>query len=584
MKDISPNNINIVPMKEKVVVATSGTQLADKISGWTINSNELSVGKIHLQSANERILIGDATLPLTGIGIFMGLDGSDYEWRVGNPAGDYIHWDGTIMTIRGALTASSINIPDTVTANSFHTDTSGNSWWGSTVIGSALAKILNTGAGTFSNITIDGGSNVKFISDTLDTSAKKILSDFTFGSTDYSGAFKTGDITWNPATGVITGGSGGLFNKNGLIFASGGVATITLDGVTGSASFAGSITGGTITIGTNAWHVDSSGNMWWGNYATYALASNKVSTTGEAYFNQLSTAAAGSRTQINGADISLYDASSNVLVYFRGSTGEGKVQWLRLPEHAAPTVEVNEGCIYVKSDNLPYYKSEGGVEQSIMLGTLSGVADKNIFSYNAATSLWKNQTASTLGLLEKSGGTMTGDLVLHADPTVDLEASTKQYVDNISKESVIYRDLTTSEHTGDTGWYTVKSYTLPANTLGSISGLRITATTGPNTGTSGMRYALTFGSDTNYLIDLTITGLGMLGVFESTVFNLTTASQNFISKAYTVSTAGSISMAYLNHSGYYVDTTATVLIKLRVKNASDTETSRCSNFIIELLK
>ena len=32
-------------------------------------------------------------------------------------------------------------------------------------------------------------------------------------------------------------------------------------------------------------------------------------------------------------------------------------------------------------------------------------------------------------LLEKSGGTMTGDLILNGDPTADLQAVTKQYVD-----------------------------------------------------------------------------------------------------------------------------------------------------------
>ena len=41
----------------------------------------------------------------------------------------------------------------------------------------------------------------------------KVLKDFSFA---YSGAFKTGDITWNTTTGAITSGSGGLFNKGGL--------------------------------------------------------------------------------------------------------------------------------------------------------------------------------------------------------------------------------------------------------------------------------------------------------------------------------------------------------------------------------
>jgi len=100
------------------------------------------------------------------------------------------------------------------------------------------------------SINASGNLVTDIINVKLDTSAKKILSDFTFGSTDYSGAFKTGDITWNTTTGAITGGSGGLFNKNGLIFANNGVATITLDGVTGSATFSGTLSAASGTIGT----------------------------------------------------------------------------------------------------------------------------------------------------------------------------------------------------------------------------------------------------------------------------------------------------------------------------------------------
>lgn len=41
---------------------------------------------------------------------------------------------------------------------------------------------------------------------------------------------------------------------------------------------------GAITIGANAWHVDSSGNMWWGAFATYAAATIKISSAGAVNF------------------------------------------------------------------------------------------------------------------------------------------------------------------------------------------------------------------------------------------------------------------------------------------------------------
>ncbi len=59
-------------------------------------------------------------------------------------------------TFRGALQANSIDIPDTTTANSFHTDNQGNSWWGATTFGAAPASISKAGAANFSSLTISG--------------------------------------------------------------------------------------------------------------------------------------------------------------------------------------------------------------------------------------------------------------------------------------------------------------------------------------------------------------------------------------------------------------------------------------------
>ena len=75
-------------------------------------------------------------------------------WQI-LPDGSVEFNDGTF---RGVLEASSIHIPDQSTANSFHTDSDGNSWWGATAIGSAVAKVLKDGAATFSSITITGGT------------------------------------------------------------------------------------------------------------------------------------------------------------------------------------------------------------------------------------------------------------------------------------------------------------------------------------------------------------------------------------------------------------------------------------------
>lgn len=57
----------------------------------------------------------------------------------------------------GGIVGGYLDIPDNVTVNSFHVDALGNTWWGSVLIGDSVASILNSGAGSFSNITITGG-------------------------------------------------------------------------------------------------------------------------------------------------------------------------------------------------------------------------------------------------------------------------------------------------------------------------------------------------------------------------------------------------------------------------------------------
>lgn len=80
------------------ITATSGT-----IGGWSISAGELSSGSVKLQSTAERLLLGAATTPTAGIGIFIGKNGAAYEFRAGDPAGNYVRWDGSVLTIHGAV-------------------------------------------------------------------------------------------------------------------------------------------------------------------------------------------------------------------------------------------------------------------------------------------------------------------------------------------------------------------------------------------------------------------------------------------------------------------------------------------------
>lgn len=85
-----------------IFVAGGITASTGVIGGWNIETDQLSSGAVKLQSLAERILMGSATAPLTGTGIFLGKDGGAYKFRAGDPAGPYMLWDGTALSVRGA--------------------------------------------------------------------------------------------------------------------------------------------------------------------------------------------------------------------------------------------------------------------------------------------------------------------------------------------------------------------------------------------------------------------------------------------------------------------------------------------------
>lgn len=154
----------------------------------------------------------------------------------------------------------------------FFTDKEG-SRWGHTQFDLAQAFIKVDGSYKFKladgTVILDslgtGGNYVNIINSALNSASKTILSDFTFQATDYAGAFKAGNPTWDTVTGLITGGSGVLINARGILGANTGVATFTLDATTGNATFAGTLTAATGTLG--ALTIASGGNIKFGKTA-----------------------------------------------------------------------------------------------------------------------------------------------------------------------------------------------------------------------------------------------------------------------------------------------------------------------------
>lgn len=78
---------------------------ADKINVTTLAAIQASLGTATID-ANGYLRTSGATAYGTGAGIWMGWDTTAYKFRVGNPAGNKLEWDGTNLTLTGALNAA----------------------------------------------------------------------------------------------------------------------------------------------------------------------------------------------------------------------------------------------------------------------------------------------------------------------------------------------------------------------------------------------------------------------------------------------------------------------------------------------
>jgi hypothetical protein len=165
-------------------------------------------------STNTRL----PAIGLTSAGIAMGFNDVDGNWKnavaitadgsfaFGHTAGKQILWDGAA----GAL-----------------------------VLGSDV-KVSSTAGPTMSTVATNASYGYTAYTNKLD----KYSADILYGVVDvntstYAGGLRVGSVTWNTTTGAITGGSGVVITKKGLIGVASGVTKFSIDGTTGDATFAG---------------------------------------------------------------------------------------------------------------------------------------------------------------------------------------------------------------------------------------------------------------------------------------------------------------------------------------------------------
>jgi len=215
-----------------------------------------SVSMLGILMATGAIISGTITAIAGAIGGFV--IGTDYIRDAGNNFGmastvtvgdDVRFWAGDTFANRG-VAPFFVTEAGNLTANS------------ATIVGTVSGRSTATIAGA---IDASGNLITDILNARLNSSAKTLLAGFTFGAADYAGAVSSGTITWNTTTGALTGGSGVLLYRGGIIGASGGVATFVIDATTGDATFAGTLSApdgviGGFDIGATTLSASAGGN------------------------------------------------------------------------------------------------------------------------------------------------------------------------------------------------------------------------------------------------------------------------------------------------------------------------------------
>ena len=111
---------------------------------------------------------------------------------------------------------------------------------------------------------------------------------------------------------------------------------------------------------------------------------------------------------------------------------------------------LNDGNVFIgNSSNQAEIRALAA--DDIQSGTFADarISESSVTQHEAALSITESQISDFGTYLPTSGGTMTGSLTLNADPTANLQAATKQYVDTLAAASLHYHDPVRVEQEGN---------------------------------------------------------------------------------------------------------------------------------------
>lgn len=164
---------------------------------------------------------------------------------LGNYAGGQgVWWDmkGDALHILGGLTVDHLDIPDIITANSFHVDVDGNVWWGATTLAGSLASVTKAGVATFKNVILNTSVQISNIIAGSEISIQGWIHTLTFSVTDLDTvAWSTGSIKlMDGTTYTISAGNTGNMSAETYIYLDVGVSTTVLQTTTTKTNAVGS--------------------------------------------------------------------------------------------------------------------------------------------------------------------------------------------------------------------------------------------------------------------------------------------------------------------------------------------------------
>ena len=168
-------------MKDRVVLPKETEVFGQSLGGLQAGASEVSQGS------------GNDVFKISSKGIHLGAANFD-------DAPFSVDMQGNVVA--ETLVTTELHIPNSTTANSFHVDTAGNTWWGATTFAAAVASVSKAGAGIFTSVTLSGSVAISGIANntSTDISLLEKTHDLVFSVTDAD------TIAWATGTIVLSNG------------------------------------------------------------------------------------------------------------------------------------------------------------------------------------------------------------------------------------------------------------------------------------------------------------------------------------------------------------------------------------------